>query len=228
MQLADQAAVAFTAARLVHQLEDLSWGALTALARTIDAKSPWTAGHSERVATLCRAIAEEMGVPDDQVETLQRAALLHDIGKIAIPAAVLDKAGALTAQERALLEKHVETGVRILEPIAAFAPLLPIIQDHHERLDGRGYPLGKTDAQIDPLGRILAVADVFDALVSERPYRAGVPEADVLRMLRKDAGTALDADVVAALGRMMSLRMVTDIPLISEEAARRVADEFVA
>jgi putative nucleotidyltransferase with HDIG domain len=220
-QIADQSSVALTAVRLVAELQDFGWGALTALARTIDAKSPWTSGHSERVASLSRAIAEEIGLPPDQIEILRRAALLHDIGKLAIPPAILDKAGRLTREERLMLETHVNVGVRILEPIRAFADILPAIQDHHERLNGSGYPNGKRGDEIDPLGRIIAVADVFDAVVSDRPYRVGMAETHVLQMLRDEAGVILDAAVVDAFARVLTLSMVTEIPLVERGSSTR-------
>ncbi len=213
-QIGDQASVAFTAARLVGELEQLSWGAMIALARAVDARSPWTAGHSERVATLSRAVAEELRLDEAQIRTLQRAALLHDVGKVGLPSSVLDKHGELTPRERAMIERHVDMGVRILEPIHVFADILPVVQDHHERLDGSGYPARKRGDAIHFLARIIAVVDVFDALVSERPYRSGVPENHVLRMLREEAGTRLDADVVAAFERVMSLALVGDIPVV--------------
>lgn len=224
--IADQTAVALTAARLVSELDDLGSGAMLALARAIDAKSPWTAGHSERVAGIATSIAEEMSLEPARVDVLRRAALLHDIGKIAVPSSVLDKHGPLTPADRRLMEGHVEAGLRILEPIDAFADILPTIRDHHERLDGSGYPEGRCEAEIEPLAMILAVADMFDALTSERPYKPGADAMDVLRLLEGEAGTKLDVDVVAAFGRVISFALVSD-PKRSGRDDVVTSDEFI-
>lgn len=191
----------------VAELESFSVGAATALARTIDAKSPWTAGHSERVTAMALDIGRALGLSADELSTLQRGGLLHDIGKLAIPSAILDKPGRPTDEERAEIEKHPATGVRILEPIAAFAPILPIVGQHHERYDGQGYPARLAGQDIDRLARVLAIADVYDALRSDRPYRQGLPIAVVVDYIAKGAGTHFDPELVAVFLQMMAPRV---------------------
>ncbi len=141
-QLADQIAVALSNARLIRELNQLNWGMLTAFARAIDAKSPWTAGHSERVTRLGLKIAEILGFTEDESDVLRRAGLLHDIGKIGVPADILDKAGDLTKEEERFMREHARLGARILEPLEAYAEVIPIVLQHHECFDGSGYPYG--------------------------------------------------------------------------------------
>ncbi|MEZ5285017.1 MAG: HD-GYP domain-containing protein [Vicinamibacterales bacterium] len=184
--------------RHVRELEAFSVGAATALARTIDAKSPWTSGHSERVTTMALRIGRAMHLAADDLVILNRGGLLHDIGKLATPPEILDKPGRLTPEERRIIEEHPRNGVRILEPIPDFAPLLPIVLQHHETFDGRGYPDGVAGEAIHPLARVLAVADVYDALRSDRPYRSGMPLAEVVTFIQERSGTQFDPVVVEA------------------------------
>ncbi len=197
-QIADQVAVALSNARLVAELEKLNLGTLEALARTVDAKSAWTAGHSERVTHLSVKIAQVMGLEDARVETLRRAAYLHDIGKIGIPLAILDKPGRLTNEEFEMIKEHPVIGARILEPIEAFADVLAMIHQHHEKYDGKGYPGGLAGEQITLGARIMAVADVFDAVVSDRPYRQGWIEEKAIEMITSESGIHFDPRVVDA------------------------------
>jgi hypothetical protein len=132
-QLVDQVAVALSNAHLIEQLDELNWGALVALARTIDAKSPWTLGHSERAAEMAVKIGRNLGLAQKELDNLHRGALLHDIGKIGIPPAILDKRGKLTPEETAVMREHPLIGERILEPIAAYADVIPVV----ERASGR-------------------------------------------------------------------------------------------
>ncbi|HUU35184.1 MAG TPA: HD domain-containing phosphohydrolase [Vicinamibacterales bacterium] len=187
----------------VEDLKAFSVGAATALARTIDAKSPWTAGHSERVTAMSLEIARALALPAGDLMVLHRGGLLHDIGKLATPPEILDKPGRLTPEERARIEQHPQDGVRILVPIADFAPLLPIVLEHHERFDGQGYPDGKAGEGIHRLARVLAVADVYDALVSDRPYRPGLGATVAIDHIRTNAGTHFDPVVVEAFLRVV-------------------------
>ncbi len=202
-QLADQVAVALANAHLVEDLDALNWGALTALARTVDAKSPWTAGHSERVTAMGVKIGEAMQLPKEELEVLQRGGLLHDIGKIGVPAAILDKPGRLTEEEYAVMKRHPEIGANILQPIAAYADVLPIVRQHHERWDGSGYPDGLSGRQIELHARVCAVADVYDALISDRPYRPGMEVSEVIRIITAGDGTEFDPEVIAAFAEVM-------------------------
>jgi putative nucleotidyltransferase with HDIG domain len=198
-QMANLAAVALDDIRLVGELEDLSWGALRALARAIDAKSKWTAGHSERVTELAMRLGRDMNLDDRDMDILHRGGLLHDVGKIGVPSPVLDAQRPLTEDERLLVQNHPLIGVRILEPIEAFHAVLPLIEQHHERWDGTGYPAGRKGEEIHLLARILAVADTYDAIASARPYRAAIPPARTARFIAEESGTHFDPHVVQVL-----------------------------
>ncbi|NBB50257.1 HD domain-containing protein [Rhizobium sp. CRIBSB] len=168
-------------------------------ARVIDAKSPYTAGHSDRVAEFTDRIAVELGLPPAERRTLRRAALLHDIGKLGVSARVLNKPAKLDAEEWTEMRAHAAHSERILSRIPAFAELAEIGGAHHERLDGSGYPRGLKGDQISFATRIIATADVFEALTGERPYRAALPTDDALEMIKANAGEHHDPVCVAAL-----------------------------
>jgi putative nucleotidyltransferase with HDIG domain len=186
------------------KLDRLNWGTLTALARAIDAKSPWTAGHSERVTQLALEMGQHLGFTQESLDLLNRAGLLHDIGKIATPAEILDKPGRLTDEERRIICQHPEKGERILEPIEDFAAIVPIAMQHHERFDGKGYPAGLAGEEITLGARILAVADVFDAVTSERPYRKGMPFEKAIGIIKEGAGTQFDPKIVEVFLAIMN------------------------
>ncbi len=197
-QLADQVTIALSNAKLVTDLENLVLGTIEALARTVDAKSKWTAGHSERVAVLAGRIGQRMGLSQHQVDLLNRGGLLHDIGKIGIPIAILDKPGKLTTEEFGEVKEHPRIGKQILEPIEAYREIIPMVAQHHERYNGSGYPLGLAGKDIDSLARILIVADVFDALTSTRPYRDGWVLEKAKNLIINGSGSEFDPDVVDA------------------------------
>jgi putative nucleotidyltransferase with HDIG domain len=197
-QLADQVAVALSNARLIEQLKQFSWGTLTTLARAIDAKSSWTSGHSERVTTVAMEIAQVMGYSEQDLERMRRGGLLHDIGKIGTPVDILDKPGALTAEELKTMRDHVRLGAHILEPLPGFAEVLPMVLQHHEWVDGSGYPEGLAGDAISLDARILAVADCFDATVSDRPYRAAHSLEHVIEIIKEGSGRQYDPEVVQA------------------------------
>jgi len=202
-QLADQMAVALSNAHLIEELNQLNWGTLTALARTIDAKSPWTAGHSERVTKLAVKIGEVLGLSPKELDVLRRGGLLHDTGKIGTPPDILDKPDKLTDEEVRLMHEHVRIGARILEPVSACADVIPIVLQHHECFDGSGYPHGLSGEAINLGARIFAVADYFDALTSDRPYRPGMDQKDVIESIKKEAGRQFDPKVVQAFLKIM-------------------------
>lgn len=198
--VASELALALNHTRLVGRLKQFNYGTLTALARTVDAKSPWTAGHSENVTHCALRLGEQLHLTSDDLDMLQRGGLLHDIGKIAVPGELLDKAGRLTAEEMTIVQSHPEVGARILAPIDAYEPIIPIVLYHHERFDGTGYPSGLRGDAIPSLARLVAVADVYDALVSDRPYREGwAPERAVAHILEK-AGSHFDPVMAHAFG----------------------------
>jgi HD-GYP domain-containing protein (c-di-GMP phosphodiesterase class II) len=183
--------------RLYHQLRRSICQSLLGLANALEAKDPYTRGHSERVGAWSRRLGVILGIPSDEVETVTQAGLLHDIGKIGVPEAVLRKRAGLAPEEWALMRQHPIIGAQIVAPFEFFAGGALVIRHHHERWDRTGYPDGLAAAAI-PLGaRIVAVADVFDALTSDRPYRDALPRDTALAYLSEEAGRTLDADVVA-------------------------------
>ncbi len=170
-----------------------------AFAQVIDSKSPYTGGHSERVAVFTDMIAEAMGLSNSRRRWLIRAALLHDIGKLGISNAILDKPGKLTDAEFAVVKKHPVYSEEILSRISVLRDLVPVAGGHHERLDGKGYPRGLMGNEIGLETRIVTTADVFDALTADRPYRKAMPISQALGIMAKDVGTAFDPLCLEAL-----------------------------
>lgn len=203
-RVADQLAVAFSHVRLIGELKQLHWGTLTALARAIDAKSKWTSGHSERVTELGLKIGRKMGLSSRDQQIMQMGGLLHDIGKIGTPPEILDKPGKLAPTEMEMMKDHVRTGVRILEPIGPFREALSIVGQHHEWFNGAGYPTGVAGKDISLYARIIAVADCFDALTSDRPYRKGWSGDQAMGHLIKKSGEQFDPDVLDAFTKVMA------------------------
>ncbi|MDQ6713236.1 MAG: HD domain-containing protein, partial [Candidatus Dormibacteraeota bacterium] len=179
-------------------LEETTFASMEALARAIDARDPSTYGHSARVAAVSIEIADEMQVPVKEREALRRAALLHDIGKIGVQDRVLRKPGPLNDAEMDEMREHSRIGHDMLEGLRFLRPSLPGILHHHERWDGGGYPAGLAGTAIPLLVRIITVADVFDALTSDRPYRKGLSFDAASAAIRHDAGRKFDPEVVAA------------------------------
>jgi putative nucleotidyltransferase with HDIG domain len=217
-QLANQTAVALSNAALVRRLDRLNLGALNALALAIDAKSSWTAGHSKRVTELGLALGRALDLDARTLDVLRRGGLLHDIGKIGIPAAILDKPGRLTPDETRVMRQHPELGARILAPIPEYAEVIPIVAEHHERYDGSGYPHALAGTDISLGGRIFAVADVYDALTSQRPYRDGLPPARAIEIVRAGRGSHFDPEIADAFVRMMAERSA-EVPLMTARAS---------
>ena len=204
-QIGDQVVVALANAGLLEELAQFNRGAMTALARAVDAKSPWTLGHSERVTALSLAIGREMGLTAKELDMLHRGGMLHDIGKIGIPGSILDKPDKLTEKEFAIIQEHPGKGARILEPIPAFQEIIPIVTQHHERFNGKGYPRGLSGEAIYLGARILAVADVYDALTSDRPYRVALRPEEAFSYIVENAGMQFDP-AVAQNFRKINLR----------------------
>jgi HD-GYP domain-containing protein (c-di-GMP phosphodiesterase class II) len=188
-----------TNARLYADLKELLFGVIRSLTSAIDAKDPYTSGHSERVARIAVRLAEELGMPAIQRSDLYLMGLLHDVGKIGIDDSVLKKAGPLTPAEYRLIQSHVEIGVHILTDLRKLHHLLPGVRHHHESLDGTGYPDGLAGDAIPLEARILAVADSFDAMSSTRPYRRRLTPMQIDQVLRKGAGIHWDPRIVDAL-----------------------------
>ncbi|MBN1868998.1 MAG: HD domain-containing protein [Candidatus Omnitrophica bacterium] len=198
--LASQTAIAIENSRLNKDIEKTYFETISALALAVDAKDKYSRGHLDRVAGYSVQIARKMGLDEDEIQTLRAAARLHDLGKIGIPDEVLGKRGALNEQEWELMRRHPEIGESIIKPIHSLNHLCDIIRHHHEKLDGSGYPDGFRGEQIAPLVRITTVADIYDALTTDRPYRDQYAKEKAFEILRemKDAGL-LDPDIVEVL-----------------------------
>jgi len=187
---------------LYDQQTDMVESVVTSLASTVDAKDPYTRGHSERVAAISVLLARELGWSSEQLKTMHMAGLLHDIGKICVNDDVLQKPGALTDDEYAQIKKHPELGFNILRGIKQLADILPAVLHHHENWDGTGYPRGLAEEGIPEIARIMAVADAYDAMTSNRPYRNGMPLEKVETIFRKGSDQQWDARVVDAYFRI--------------------------
>ncbi|MEQ1768789.1 MAG: HD domain-containing phosphohydrolase [Devosia sp.] len=181
--------------------EDYLDAIASAFAQVIDAKTPYTSGHSDRVALFSELIAGELGLDDEHRRFLRRAALLHDIGKLGVSNSVLDKPGKLDDEEWAEVRRHPSLGEVILRRVSAFSDLADVAAQHHERLDGTGYPRQLKAEQIGLDSRIVAVADVFDALTADRPYRKAMSADKAMSIIDEMVPAGLDADCVAAMKR---------------------------
>jgi HD-GYP domain-containing protein (c-di-GMP phosphodiesterase class II) len=201
--LANQTSTFLQVADMYESAGELFLDAIRALAAAIDAKDPYTQGHSQRVSDYAVLIAREMALDEEQVNDIRIASLLHDVGKIGIPDAILLKKGSLTPEEYEIIKRHSSTGVNILSQVRLLAPVLPGIAQHHERLDGSGYPGKRIGGQISMMGRIVAVADVFDAMTSDRPYRPAMTAAAVLAYLEENSGALFDGSCVQALKNVL-------------------------
>ena len=189
-------------AHMADELEKTSAATLVTLSRALDARDQDTEGHSERVATLAVEIGREIGMKETDLRSMRMAALLHDIGKIGVPDAILRKPGPLDEQEWALIRKHPQIGYDILQNIPFLNPALDAILHHHEKFNGKGYPTGLRGETISLSARILSVVDVYDALTSHRPYRSAFPAENALEMIRREAGQQFDPEVTKALIRV--------------------------
>ena len=188
----------FETLRLYDSLQDLYLNTVKALAAAIDAKDEYTHGHSFRVAKYSLAIGGELGIDSQQLNDLEIAGYMHDLGKIGISELILSKPGKLTSEEFSIIQKHPVFTDKILQPIKLPARILEGATQHHERLDGSGYPGGLVGAEISRFGRIIAVADVFDALTSKRPYRDAMPVEEALRTLCDGIDTLFDREMIIA------------------------------
>lgn len=189
---------------LEQQLKKTLELTIEALVTALDSRDPYTAGHQLRVANIAVAIANELGWDEHTTLGLKKAALVHDIGKISVPAELLTKPTDLTPAEMALIEEHAEHGYQILKDIPFTNPVALAVRQHHERLDGSGYPAGLKNDQIIPEARVLAVADIIEAMSTHRPYRFAIPLDETMAKINRDAGIRLDADVVGAANRLYS------------------------
>lgn len=196
--LVSQTAVAIINSQLNKDMEKTYFETISALALAVDAKDKYSRGHLDRVAAYCVQIANKMGLDEEEITTLRNAARLHDLGKIGIPDEVLGKKGPLTDQEMDLMKKHTEIGEGIIKPIHSLGHLCDIIRHHHEKLDGSGYPDGLKGGEITPLVRITTVADIYDALTTDRPYRGRFSKQKAFDILCDMKGQ-VDPDIVDIL-----------------------------
>ena len=189
---------------LVAVDEDYLDAVTAAFGRVVDAKSPYTAGHSTRVADFAEGLARKLDVPEGRVRQLRRAAALHDIGKLGVSSAVLEKPGKLDDGEWGEMREHAAHTARILGRIGPFAEMAEIASAHHERLDGAGYPLGLRDTQIRRETRIITTCDFYDALTADRPYRGAMPVEKALGIMAGEVGKAVDPECFAALRELVA------------------------
>lgn len=185
------------------ELESLFSSLVKTMVNTLDAKSPWTKGHSERVAMYAEMIAKEMGFDVEEAKRLWLAGILHDIGKIGTYDTLLEKPGKLTKEEFEIVKKHPVQGAKILEDIKQLHDIIPFIRYHHERLDGKGYPDGLKYEEIPVEARILHVVDSFDSMTSDRPYRPSPGTEYALSEFKKYSGTQFDPRVVDAFIKVL-------------------------
>ena len=196
--LAHQSAIAIQNAQLFLDLQDSFVSTVRALAQAVDAKDSYTAGHSTRVTDYSVIIADELGLGPDDLRRVRLAGLLHDVGKIGIRDSVLGKAGPLDDAEFVIMKSHPSVGAHILEPVNQLAEVVPGVLHHHERYDGRGYPHGLKGDEIPLMGRIIGVADAFDAMTSDRVYRPRLSDEVAIGELKKHSGTQFDSRMVKA------------------------------
>ncbi|UED68467.1 MULTISPECIES: HD-GYP domain-containing protein [Brevibacillus] len=198
----------------MEEIKNLNDSFLIALAASIDARDPYTLGHSFRVAHWGRETAKFMGLPPKQSTEVYYGGIIHDIGKIGIEDNILNKEGALSKEEFERIKEHPVIGYEILKRTSVFPELLPAIRWHHERVDGTGYPDKLKGNEIPLIARILAVCDAFDAMVSDRPYRKGMSVEEALRRIQEGAGTQFDAEIAA--------NFVTMIKSLNEEELQKI------
>jgi putative nucleotidyltransferase with HDIG domain len=197
-RLSDDILVVYT------RLERANLSFASALVATLDARDQYTAGHSAAVAVYARDIALRMGLSDEEQQLAHLCGLVHDIGKIGLPAGLLEKPGALTLEERRQMERHSEIGERILSKVEDYAEIAAVVRHHHERVDGHGYPDGLADGEIPLLSRIIAVADAYNAMTSDRPYRDAMPSRVARMRLAQAVESQFDTSVVAAFEAILA------------------------
>lgn len=189
--------------RLKSYIDEQAKGVVLALARSIEAKHSLADGHSDRLADCAARLGESLGLNEKELEELRLACLLHDIGKVAVPDSILLKPGRLNPQEMEIMRQHPLTGEQICAPLKSLRPILPLIRHHHERMDGTGYPDGLRDEEIPLRARILQIADVYDALINDRPYREALTCHGALEILHQEAMYGwLDASLVWKFSRL--------------------------
>lgn len=194
--IAGQIALCVENMELNRSIEDAYYDTLVMLARVVEAKDPYSAGHLERVSSYVKMMADKLNLDDDSKKILSGGALLHDLGKVGVDDAILKKAGNLTLQEYEVMKQHAVIGENILKPLHAMSKLSVLVRHHHELYDGSGYPDGLKGEEIPLLARILTVADMYDAITTDRPYRKGLGRDEAIEEIKKYAGNKLDPKLV--------------------------------
>lgn len=224
--LANSASSALTNFRLYGDLQQSYLEALTALAHAIEARDACTSGHTDRVVRLAELVAKKLEWNEKQMASVAMGCILHDIGKLSVPDSILNKPGRLTDDELRVMRQHPELGVRILDGIAAVKPAIPYVIAHHERFDGQGYPYGLAGKEIPIEGRLLAVVDTFDAILSDRPYRKGATLTRAVQELVDFAGTQFDPFVVKAFLELVQAREIDFMALYGRDETGFSFDEI--
>ena len=215
-----QAGIAIQRASYLQETRDLFYATVLTLAAAIEAKDRYTKGHSERVTTFSVAIAESLGLSGEEVHTVRLSALLHDVGKIGVPEAVLNKQGKLTPEEYGAIQAHPHAGSLIVQNIPKIGKVLEGVRHHHEKWNGKGYPDHLAGEAIPRIARIIAVADAYDAMSSHRAYRKGLPGAMIFEEIRKNAGIQFDPACVEAFFRAIeSGRLPAPEDVLAQQAA---------
>lgn len=197
------------------QLRQLRTASICAMNQLLDLKDLNTGVHSTRLAEWAVRVAEQLSIPPSRLSDIEAAAILHDIGKIGVPDSILNKPGKLTPEEREIMEKHSEYGWAILRGMPGFQQTSLLVLHHHERIDGKGYPSGLKGEET-PLGsRIVCIVDSFDAMISDRSYRKGLPVEEAFRRLRADSGTQFDAKIVELFTRI-AMNDLSEVSQIAE------------
>ncbi|MCE5195194.1 MAG: GAF domain-containing protein [Nitrospiraceae bacterium] len=199
--LSNQVAVAIENANLYQELKDTFYGTAQALAETIEKRDPYTGGHTKRVMNFSLAIGRMMGLGKEEIENLKLAAILHDIGKIGVKDTILLKEGKLDPEELKIMNMHPKFGSDILNHVKKLKDVIPGMRGHHEKYDGTGYPDGLKSDEIPLIARIIAVADTFDAMTTDRPYRKALTSETAFDELKKCSGRQVDANIVEAFLR---------------------------
>ena len=226
--LTNSAASAIANNRLYEDLQKSYLEAIGGLAHAIEARDQCTKGHTDRVVRLAQLVAMELGWTEAQMDTLEMGCTLHDVGKLGVPDSILNKPDSLDEAEQEKMRSHPEVGMRIVGGIELFKPALPYIIAHHERYDGRGYPSGLKGEEIPIEGRLLAVVDTLDAILSDRPYRKGAPLKQALTELWEHRGTQFDPQIVDILFRLIKEGRVDFGELYEREEDITCVDEVTA
>lgn len=207
-EFADQAAIAIDNASTHEELRNVVLNTIKSLAVSLEQRDHYTSRHSENVTRYAIAIASEMNLPEEEIQKIEHAAQLHDIGKIGISDYILSKPGKLTPEEWGEIKKHTIKGAEILKPLEFLNGIVEVVKQHHERADGKGYPEGLKGKEIKMGARIMAVADSFDAMTSERPYRPAMRREQAIDEIKRCAGIMYDPEVVQAFLRAVEKKAI--------------------